>query len=265
MGPLATILWQRGDARTRQQLASSQHFIVPADMMTVAHLIGSAEPAGVYDARLPAAATWVETEWSPGRPLGYLLEQDGDEVFVSQFAPYPDRIVSLLRYSRGADHFYVSRHPQAPSRGVQQQGAIASRLLDALMGLILEPRLVIYTPASRQRRRLAARAIPAAAEVRWGDIKWTVGGSVISHGSGEVGAGSTRALHYSRAHWRHYDHETPRAETRSGLPGWWVFVAGSWKGHPSNGIRLRRHKPELGAESYEVVRWHAIRSGQITA
>lgn len=247
----------------REMLASAQHWVVDAAMVRTAddafrqiseeispdeRTFEISEDAYVLQFSLPADNVVLEMSFPQVTLISHFVRDARDgRIAVSQGSCRHFEFCGIFT-PRSLDW-------ELPPQGfVADGGQVLSVTLmaDLILAWAAEPRLVRKVAPVRQQRRKVQRAlgfVPAA----WANISWTLGEPVTPERNSAAPGEGGRALHVVRAHWVAMDRQTPKGERRPGKPGWWIWKAHFFRGHPAFGVRLQRYVPKLGAASGPLI------------
>jgi hypothetical protein len=221
--------------------------------------IANSMPIVDYEGRLPGPVVFLEGMFRvkgadkdvglivSERPLHYAPSYNVDERWVYAVVPtnpHTSVIQLFCSFVAKTDHVFMGRDDLLDKESYDLAREILASL-DTLFSLMAEPRFVEQTPFSRLKRSMAAKAIgrPALRHA-WVKLGWTIGS--VTRAKGNIpGSAPQRALHWVRAHWRRYDHQTPKAVHRPHREGWWVWIDRHRSGNPALGEVKHHYVPKL--------------------
>lgn len=270
MGPIARAIRATAPPEAQRRLEDhTMHVHVESDMLSRVFSISRLFPASGWDGRLPFRRVVLEGFRRPGEmPFAFMVEDTTQlpknellqyhahaDVLIHVMIPSNDpgdRIQLVCGFNKRSRNLILpdTIFDGIPPEDVESSDEFVRSCeiidgLDLLFTFMSEPRFVEQTPFSRLKRSMAAKAIgrPALRHT-WVKLGWTIGG--VTRPKGNVpGSAPQRAFHMVRAHWRRYDHQTPKAVHRPHREGWWVWIEAYYAGNPALGEVKHHYAPKL--------------------
>ena len=255
MGPLTRKMYESGSEELRRVLDDSAHVIVDPDMWKRCFEITKAtwNSESVFEMRMPYQNTVIEIEgrytisFRTGTSGIWLTFHDANQPYhrIMEFAICVIKGEANFKLSKRVEEWTSKNGGFDKWSLAMRQGVQPAQIADVLMNLMAEPRFVKRNPVARHVRRQYARETKRGVPDVWIQLAWEIGSEVKAKGN-VAAACPMRAYHMVRAHWRYYDHETPKSETREGRDGFWVWIEATHRGHPALGEIRHHYKPRIG-------------------
>lgn len=239
-----------------EEIAQARHVYFGGDIVRAAHAFyRKGADADIYDvpaaARLPAAHVMANLAGMGGPAPGplYLVRDTGGLGFDVMLCHAQEGPLDMGTVWPGEFVVVASRW------GGDAFVKMALVLVGYCVALMAAPRLVACTDRTTPRplRRRAPVRLPQQ-DWAWTEVTWTIDGRASAKGAraAAIPVAHRRPLHWCRGHWRRAARHHPAAQYLSDLPGrppgFYTWIPGVWKGHPSYGVKLQRHCPTLGGE-----------------